>query len=171
MYSMKNLFSDQSIPPNHGNFTTRMKIGTLRQLLESSRHPEGEGHILNALNFPLSAADTSRDGISSDLTAWVAMENTAWCNSSCSLFPIRDVRWGLAGNTGAMHHWHIDSDGFGTFVEPLTGGKLWFVARPLENPDAFSETKAFSVENYDMEGTNEDIFAVEAIHLLPGTRL
>ena len=70
-----------------------------------------------------------------------------------------------------MHHWHIDLDGFGTFVEPLTGGKLWFVARPLENPDAFSETKAFSVENYDMEGTNEDIFAVEAIHLLPGTRL
>ncbi|KIJ92390.1 hypothetical protein K443DRAFT_135302 [Laccaria amethystina LaAM-08-1] len=162
---------DQSISPSDGNFGTRMRIGTLRQLLESSRHPEGEGHILNALNFPLSAADTSRDGISSDLTAWVAMENTAWCNSSCSPFPTRDVRWGLAGNTGAMHHWHIDSDGFGTFVEPLTGGKLWFAARPLKNQDAFSETEVFSVENYDMEGPNEDIFAVEAIHLLPGTRL
>jgi hypothetical protein len=126
---------------------------------------------LNALNFPLSASDTTPDGITSDLMAWTATENTPWCNDYCSQFPTRDFRWGLAANTGAAHLWHIDSDGFGTFISPLTGGKLWMVARPVgSDPDAFSRTDVFS-GHYAIEGTNEHIFVTEAMLLIPGIRL
>jgi hypothetical protein len=161
--------SDQSIPAKNGDYNARLKFGTLRHLLASASSPDGR--TLNALNFPLAVADVKPDGIASDLAAWIATENTAWCNASSSHFPSRDVRWGLAGNTNAIHYWHIDSDGFGTFVEPLVGGKLWLVARPLGDPDAFSRTDIFSVEHYNMEGPNTHIFAVEAMLLVPGTRL
>ncbi|EDR13437.1 uncharacterized protein LACBIDRAFT_323084 [Laccaria bicolor S238N-H82] len=160
---------DQSIPANNGDYNVRLKFGTLRHLLASAS--SRDGRTLNALNFPLAVADAKPDGIASDLAAWIATENTAWCNASSSHFPSRDVRWGLAGNTNAIHYWHIDSDGFGTFVEPLVGEKLWLVARPLDDPDAFSRTNIFSVEHYNMEGPNTHIFAVEAMLLVPGTRL
>lgn len=171
-HSHCNPFEDQSIDVEDGNYSKRLKYGTLRQMLDSSR--SANGHILNALNFPLATCDRAPDGgIASDLAAWTLTENTAWCNGFCSLFPMRDVRWGLAANTGAVHWFHIDSDGFGTYVDVVSknGKKLWLVARPVEDPAAFFYTDIFSIENYTMEGPNEHLFIIEAILLAPGMRL
>ncbi|KIJ89951.1 hypothetical protein K443DRAFT_126615 [Laccaria amethystina LaAM-08-1] len=126
------------------------------------------------LDMNLAACDRTPDGgIASDLAAWTLTENTAWCNGFCSLFPTRDVRWGLAANAGAIHWFHIDSDGFGTYVDVVSknGKKLWLVARPVDNPAAFFRTNLFSLEDYTMEGPNEHKFIIEAILLAPGMRL
>jgi hypothetical protein len=171
-HSHCNPFEDQSIDVKDGDYSRRLKYGTLRQMLDSSR--SANGRILNALNFPLAACDRTPDGgIASDLAAWTLTENTAWCNGFCSLFPTRDVRWGLAANAGAIHWFHIDSDGFGTYVDVVSknGKKLWLVARPVDNPAAFFRTNLFSLEDYTMEGPNEHKFIIEAILLAPGMRL
>lgn len=86
---------------------------------------------------------------------------------------MEDIRWGLAATAGAFHHWHIDSDGFGTFIDPIAGSKWWIVARPIGNlkRDWFTETSWLKNEAFDLNKDGKGLFDVEAILLQPGSRL
>ncbi|KJA12766.1 hypothetical protein HYPSUDRAFT_152259, partial [Hypholoma sublateritium FD-334 SS-4] len=76
------------------------------------------------------------------------------------------LRWNLAATKDAFHDWHIDSDGYGTFVSVVTGSKWWIVARPRSlNVDVLNTIPVFLderiIENLE----------VEAILLQPGSEL
>ena len=53
--------------------------------------------------------------------------------------------WRLAATTGARHGLHINSDGFGTFIDVQCGLKWWIVFHPPANRDkrAFGNVEQF----------------------------
>jgi hypothetical protein len=131
---------------------------------------DGEGgKILNALQFPMPEEGLGHHRFSSDSIAWRATKGRR--DSTDGDFPpLADIRWGLAATKGAVHWWHIDSDGFATFIDVITGYKWWIVAREKNAAPRFGNVNLFS-DNYELEEPNNDLWHVEAILLEPGTRL
>lgn len=43
--------------------------------------------------------------------------------------PSGDMSWALVATGGALSWMHVDADGLATWISPLTGSKLWAVAR------------------------------------------
>jgi hypothetical protein len=127
------------------------------QLLEASIS-EG-GKILNALEFPMGTAPVSPTPIfSTDLVAW---------EMACRAIPppIGDIRWGLAATAGARSWFHMDSNGFNTFVDVKCGNKAWMCIR--DKSGDFKLTDAFK----DFELDDAGDYQIEVILLTPGTRL
>lgn len=134
----------------------------------NNEHPQ---KILNALAFPDTWAGITSASYSSNFYACSrVIGHEGYLPRP---FPIGDFRWGLAATSGAFNRWHIDSDGFGTFVEPISGAKWWFMARPIDSlaPDMFNSTGFLMNEDWDLDMAGNGVFAVEAILLEPGSML
>lgn len=172
----KNLFQDQSIDESE-DYNLRCVQGTLQQLLDCTKIvPANKAKILNALSFPMGEADLKPDKCFSEILAWAATKELPYCKTTQSL-PGDDLHWGLAATSGALHWTHIDAEGLCTFIDVLIGCKLWLLARPkavTENGDfdykEFSNIQLFS-EGYKFEEPNADRWDIEAVVLLPGSRL
>lgn len=142
--------------------------GTLRNILESSQN---DGKILNALNFPMPEQGLDSFSFSTDSAAWNGTKGAANCGGDKGL-PLGDIRWGIAATTGALHWWHLDSDGFGTYIDTRAGLKWWILARrKVHNLESFGEINTFVSDRYDMEQPNSDSWDLEAVILSPNTRL
>lgn len=136
-----------------------MLIGTLRQLLASSRSDSGP--ILNALSFPLPLSGAPPSQMSTEIEAWRLTEGELFCPSELQ-FPVGDMRWGLAATTGARHWLHIDSDGFGTYIDVQTGQKWWIVFNPPANGDkrAFGNIEQF-LHQFDTNAEEGSIWDID----------
>ena len=106
---------------------------------------------------------------SSDLAAFGATVDLPMCGRSIS-FPMASTRWGLAATSGAHHLWHIDCDGFCTYIDTQTGAKWWIVAKSKDGSTHFSHPTVFT-EAYDISSANEEKWDLEAVLLRPGSRL
>lgn len=85
---------------------------------------------------------------------------------------MEEVNWALAATAGAFHTWHIDCNGFVTFVSPVCGAKLWIIARPhvwIDFED-FADINLF-LGGFDLDKANEDLWTLEAMLLKPGDTL
>jgi hypothetical protein len=139
-----------------------------------------DGKVLNALHFPKAEAGLGEDPFSTDSEAWNRTKGWTDCDDSASP-PTGDIRWGLAATTGALHWWHIDSDGFGTYIDVKTGLKWWIVAKPKKTISfqgssqydfsEFASIDLFTQSEYDVEAPCSFLWDLEAILLSPGTRL
>lgn len=47
-------------------------------------------------------------------------------------YPAHVMRWGLAATKNAHHFWHIDSDGFGSYMFLECGLKVFFFGKPKD---------------------------------------
>jgi hypothetical protein len=149
-------------------------------LLECSQKENGRGgKILNALQFPMPEEGLGANPFSTDSVAWCGTKGWRDCND-LELPPTADIRWGLAATAGALHWWHIDSDGFGTYIDVKTGMKWWIVARPKqatlqrlchEDYAQFARTDLFSTSDFQLEDPCTSVWDVEAVLLTPGSRL
>ena len=151
------MVKDLSITDSH----ERCRIGTVADLLTASRTPDSK--ILNGLSFKDPLAGIERTSFSSDAHALGSVcYQEGWTKRGV---PRDHLRWNLAATKHAFSWWHIDSDGYGTFVKVVTGSKLWIVGRPKDdlNFDIFNSTSSFAgdLSNFD----------VEAILLEPGSEL
>ena len=127
------------------------------QLLEAAATDAGK--ILNALQFPLGIAPVSpTPKFSTDLLAW----ETA---SRAIPPPIGDIRWGLAATAGARTWFHMDSNGFNTFIDVKCGIKVWICIR--DQHGKFVSIDAFKDFELDDAGGHR----LEVILLTPGSRL
>jgi hypothetical protein len=70
---------------------------------------------------------------------------------------------------GTFHKWHIDCDGFGTYIDTQAGKKWWAVAQPWE-ASGFASMLFFS-EKFNLDSENTDLCITKAILLTPGTQL
>ncbi|KAG6914138.1 hypothetical protein DXG01_002233 [Tephrocybe rancida] len=61
--------------------------------------------------------------------AWSSTQGSSFCKRQ-KLYPVTEMRWGLASTGGTYHHFHINADGYGTFMVVDHGYKLWFLASP-----------------------------------------
>lgn len=87
-------------------------------------------------------------------------------------FPDPDMYWGLAATRHAFHMFHIDTDGFGTHLQPQTGAKYWVMARPKANEiGTFSRTNLYVGSNFEIDEVNSDLWDLEAVLLTPRTCL
>ena len=150
---------DLSIPDG----PERTRLGTVSDILQASRSANSK--ILNGLSFKNPWAGIQPSSFSSDSHALLAIYNQeGWVKRAPS---VEHLRWSLAATKDAYHSWHIDSEGYGTFVNVTTGAKWWIVARPKNSSgsDIYNVTSTFLDENY------QDKLDVEAILLQPGSEL
>lgn len=156
-----------SIDVDYTKQNGRTRAGTTRDLVEA--HQSRHGKILNALDFPLPYSPHPPARIASSVTAWQYTSGKKGCNQE---FPASACMWGLTATSGAYHGFHIDCDGLGTFIEPLTGNKWWVIARPPQGGDfgvftCLDDLFAF----IDSEGAENPGYILEAVLLTPGVRL
>lgn len=140
----------------------------------------GKGKILNALQFPLPEEGLGVNPFSTESVAWRGTKGWPDCKD-LELPPTANIRWGLAATTGALHWFHIDSDGFGTYIDVQTGMKWWIVGKPKKHisseassPYDFSEFARIGLlmeSGFELEEPCTSIMDLEAILLTPGTRL
>ena len=152
--------ADQSIAVDHDSDEaahSQIITASSDQLLEASA--SNAGKILNALEFPMGTAPVSpTPKFSSDLVAWEFI-------SRGIPPPIGDIRWGLAATAGARTWFHIDSNGFNTFIDVKCGFKAWFCI--YDKSGDFNFIDAFKDFKLDEAGD----YQIEVILLTPGTRL
>lgn len=153
------------------SYQDRVRLGTLRDLLVcSSKGPDGK--IVNALDFPMAEQALGSYPFSTDSAAWNGTKGAADCKRN-KVPPLDSIRWGIAATAGALHWWHVDCDGFGTYVDTKTGLKWWIVARRKGTEHgfkSFGEVNTF-LDTYQPDEPNEGAWDLEAVILHPGTRL
>lgn len=155
-------------PTNEEGFGCRVKTGTLKDLMWHANHPQGK--ILNGLEFPDPIGCRNPDlQLSSDDVAWV---QTTFMRPFCdrqAQKPLSDTRWGLAATAGAITYWHVDSNGYGTYVDVQVGVKWWVVATPRANGPHFANKSLYG--KFNPQEVNSTIWDVKGVLLTPGDRL
>lgn len=114
-----------------------------------------------------------RWSFSSDSAAWKATKGALGCALE-EVPPLKDFRWGLAANTGALSWVHIDSNGLGSYIEPKAGKKWWIVMKrkgDRPNFETCSDADAYFEEGYEVDVPMVDDWNFEAVILGPGTRM
>jgi hypothetical protein len=142
----------------------------VESLLESSQE---NGKILNALHFPMPEQGMGNMPFSTDSAAWNGTKGGSGCSAE-RVPPLAELRWGLAATSGAISWWHVDSDGFGSYIDTKAGAKWWIVARRQGRGhgfESFGEVMKFFNGSYEVEEPNDEVWDLEAVILRPRTRL
>lgn len=164
---------DFSIPVDRDTSNSvRARVGTPWDLLRTleARHPKA----LNGLDFPLSDDPFVPQKFSSDSVSWQYSMGFAFCKRDDHK-PISDIRWGLAATSGAFHEFHVDTAGFGTFVAPDCGIKLWVALSPKDQAggrpyDFLGKTDVF-YENFNIRLPPPEDWVYEMVVLKSGMTL
>jgi hypothetical protein len=160
------LYVDHSIPSTGGLMPVTV-TGHSNDLLENAT-PHGK--ILNALDFPMwKETQWDRSRYATDMVAWDYLHGSPHCGTATVPYPTGHVRWGLAGTAHAVSMFHIDSDGFATFLQVMDGKKVWAVYRqsptlPLSNTNVFLRPEFFQLDRIPSKAP----FGMEAVVLRPG---
>lgn len=165
-YKLSTFLSDLSIPVEN-DYNVRHTTGTLMDMYMSAQSPTGK--TLNSLDFPMQCAEHPPQSFATDVKAWI---RTLKNSNRSEQYPTASTRWGIVAVEGAYHKWHIDTDGLGTYIDPRTGLKVWFVA----SPKAYGEFREFAARDlfqgdYEMESPNLQLWNVEAVLLGSTARL
>ncbi|KAG6892285.1 hypothetical protein C0995_004530, partial [Termitomyces sp. Mi166 len=122
---------------------------------------------LSALNLPASCDPFPELPISGEWFTWNEVNgHLSYCSLS-ELYPLHDMHWALASTGSAHHYWHIDVNGFGTFVRVESGLKLWYLARPKSGSFEDFATVEISTDGYTLQESNESLWDVELVVLKP----
>lgn len=161
---------DLSVEPRSGDGNERHVIGVTADLLESHRSKNGK--ILNALDFPMPMRGLRPpESIATDRVAFMDTFDDPQC-ARRDPFPEPDMYWGLAATRHAFHMFHIDTDGFGTTLQPQTGEKYWVLARAKANEiGTFSRTNLYVGSSFEIDEANLNLWDLEAVLLTPRTCL
>lgn len=163
------LYVDHSIRSSSG-FIPVTVTGHTKDLLENAT-PHGK--ILNALDFPMwKDSQWDRSPYATDMVVWDYLHGNPHCGTATVPYPTGHMRWGLAGTAHAVSMFHIDSDGFATFVQVVDGKKLWAVYRPtptlpLSDTNVFLLPDFFQLDRIPPKAR----FGMEAVVLRPGDLL
>ena len=162
----------QASTNNEAEFTIlgpeKLRTGTLLDLFDAMRADPPKA--LNCLYLPDSHNAFPNLPYSTDTVAWRRTRRHTYCGDD-RLFPVPDMRWALASTGATTHYWHVDSDGFGTFLQVVTGCKIWYVATPKSGSfDDFADVSLFTSE-YDISAANDDRWNIARLVLVPGTTL
>jgi hypothetical protein len=110
--------------------------------------------------------------LSTDSAAWNSTRGMNCCPANQPP-PLGDIRWGLAATAGALSWFHIDSNGYATYLDSKAGSKEIIIGRRKfgeDNFNSFSEVDIF-LNGFETEDPNADRWDLEAMILPPGTRL
>lgn len=157
---------DHSIRSENGILPVTV-TGHAMDLLQNAK---SDGKILNGLDFPMwKDSEWHRSSYSTDMVAWDYLHGDQHCSTGTEPYPTGHMRWGLAGTAHAVSMLHVDSDGFGTFIQVMCGKKLWAVYRahpslPLSSTDVFLSPDCFQLDRVPTHAN----FGLEGLVLRPG---
>ncbi|KAJ3832251.1 hypothetical protein F5878DRAFT_646935 [Lentinula raphanica] len=80
-----------------------------------------------------------------------------------------ELAWGLFATSHAVHQFHVDCEGHGTWVMPHTGSKYWIIAVPEKESD-FASTEMFR-KAFEVDGCNGQQWGLYGFILEPGDML
>lgn len=137
--------------------------GTLADLYHCATTPGAK--IVNALDFHPDLAVDPAPQLATDLEAFRRTRNMPFCVGN---YPRHPMRWALAATKDARHFWHIDSDGFATYIMAQCGKKIVFVGKPRDwdmerSFAAFGDQDLF--HEFDTGNLNSEKWDVEYIIL------
>ena len=106
------------------------------------------------------------------MVAWDYLQGKPYGGTPTTPYPTGHMRWGLAGTAHTISSLHVDSDGFGTFVQVMCGLKVWAVYRPHRDRPLW-DTYSFSLPNtFQLNRIpSKAQFGLEALVLRPGDQL
>jgi hypothetical protein len=148
--------------------------GTLKDFLAVAQDDNGKS--LNGLDFPNPFDFLPSIPFASQRIAWREVQGIQFCRDSP---PTTSICWGLCATAGAYHRSHIDCDGFGTFIVPESGTKIWLIAVPKNQAGAALDQQLFEdfaginlfIEDYDLDEANTHLWNWVAVVLKPGMTL
>ncbi|KAG6915603.1 hypothetical protein DXG01_010806 [Tephrocybe rancida] len=157
---------DLSLPVSDSDDRTRK--GTPLDLLHTleQKYPKA----LSGLSFPLIRDPFPPQKFSSDDYAWSSAQGSSFCKSR-KPYPVTEMRWGLASTGGTYHHFHIDADGYGTFMVVDHGYKLWFLASPKSRDFGEFASIDLYTGSYKKDDPNCDLWDVELLVLGPDAKI
>lgn len=173
--SMQGMTSSSSYDPCFTRFHVDYSVSPTRPVTLSGHTKDllySKGKILNGLDFPMwKDSQWDRCSYATDMVAWDYVRGRHQCKITTP-YPTEHVRWGLAGTSHTFTSLHVDSDGFATFVQIMSGMKVWVVYRPspvfpLSNIDVFTNRDAFQLDEIPKNAP----FGLEAMVLKPGDQL
>ncbi|KAG6895992.1 hypothetical protein C0992_011016 [Termitomyces sp. T32_za158] len=167
-----NLLREQAIQgpgglPGLNRSFIRHKVGTLKDILQSldAERPKS----LKALGIPPCVSKPAdHHPLFTDRVAW----DNAGAKSGKS-YPENEMRWSRVATSWAHQKWHLNSDGFATFIQVDFGMLLYFIGNPKRNlprnllPGGIDRF----LGKFDLERTNSDILDIEFVILQPGDLL
>ena len=148
--------------------------GTLKDFLAAAQDDNGKS--LNGLDFPSPFEFFHFIPFASRQIAWHEVQGSPFCSE---FPPTTSICWGLCTTTGTYHHSHINCNGFGTFIAPESGTKIWLMAIPKNQAGAVLNQRLFEdfmainffIDDYDMDRANEHLWHWVAIVLKLGMTL
>lgn len=152
-----------------------MKAGSLYQMLEATRSESL--HIMSTTDIamPLSGIleGMAYFPFSTDVHAWQDTENRSYCLPA-NPFPVESVRWGSASTKGSITGWKLAPHGFGHYIDVKVGSLLLIIAKSRPNDreagKRFTDINLFA-NNFRPDKPNTDLWDLEAVVLMPGTRM
>ncbi|KAG6887431.1 hypothetical protein C0992_012277 [Termitomyces sp. T32_za158] len=146
----------------------RVKRGSPLDFLHTldQDHPKA----LSGLDFPLCHDPFPVQKFSSDFWAWTEVQGKGFCKSR-NPYPVPEMRWGLASTSGTYHYFHLDANGYGTFVVVDCGCKLWFLASPRGGEEAGFDSIDMYAVDFEASEPNLNLWNLELVVLKPGTKL
>ena len=123
-----------------------------------------DGKILDALSFPMRDAGIRNEPFASDVASWNNTFAEPICKHELSL-PIQGIRWGHCATSGAFQGFHINNDGRGKFIDVLHGSEWYIIASHLHGLNEFPD------DDFDFQKATDYVWELEAVMLVPGTRL
>ncbi|KAF8873911.1 hypothetical protein CPB84DRAFT_1853838 [Gymnopilus junonius] len=156
---------DTSIPSS-AKMEDRIINGTLQQILDSIKDPQGK--FLNGLDFPGSNFATPLNSYVADLTAWHYTRGAKGYQAT-SEYPRAHMRWHLISTGNTVTWVHIDSDGVCSEIIVVCWKKLWIFGG-AKRDYSLANIMTFLRDDFYIEVPSESL-AWEAVVLTPGTRL
>ncbi|KAG6912872.1 hypothetical protein DXG01_011433, partial [Tephrocybe rancida] len=143
-----------------------MRLEQLLDVVECSK-PKA----INSLDNPQPVDSFSPQKFNSGELAWGQGLGQEYYRRDKNI-PFMDLRWGLASTGDTTHNYHLDANGFASFVCVDTGAKLWILATPKKGreAEAFASIHLFTGE-YSPDRPNTELWDFEAILLLPSMML
>ncbi|KAG6848876.1 hypothetical protein H0H93_013252 [Arthromyces matolae] len=146
----------------------KLRKGTVNDMFASlqSEFPRA----LNALHFPALRDDFSVPSFATDYIAWMQTRGRAYFKTN-KPYPVSDMRWAIASTGWTLHSWHVDANGYGTFVFVVAGIKIWFVAIPKDGCfDSFFSPNLYTGD-FDVRKPHSDRWVIKRLVLEPGVTL
>jgi hypothetical protein len=128
------------------------------------------GKVLDALPFPMINMGIQNDAFASDVASWNKTLGEPICKHEASM-PVGDIRWSHCATCGAFHTFRINGHGLGMFIDVLHGSKWCIFPSIIHGPNTFAGITSFFEENFELDIEAATMYDLEAVMLIPGTRL
>ena len=128
------------------------------------------GKVLDALPFPMINIGIQNDAFASDVASWNKTLGEPICKHEASM-PVGDIRWSHCATCGVFHTFRINGHGLGMFIDVLHGSKWCILPSVIHGPNTFAGITSFFNEKFELDIAAANMCDLEAVMLIPGTRL